>query len=271
MTLSWRLIPFVAAPGAHNMAVDEAIMEAVSQGLAPPTLRLYAWNPACVSLGYAQPYEDLDEQVITRNGWDLVRRITGGRAILHTDELTYAVIGRESHPILDGGVLESYRKISVALLDGLQRLVTEISIHPQRMDPVAAKNPVCFQNPSAYEIKFQNKKLLGSAQVRRKQVVLQHGTLPLLGDIGRIGLAISYPETSTRFQAMENIRKSATTLEEVAGKRIGWEEVAQALIEGFEATFGLDFFEGELTVFEKSQIQTILHAKYSSEAWIRRK
>src|SRR6476661_5955293 len=87
----WRLIVDPAMDGATNMAVDEAILESVGRGDAPPTLRLYCWQPACLSLGYAQQASDADQDRIAANGWHLVRRMTGGRAILHIDELTYSV------------------------------------------------------------------------------------------------------------------------------------------------------------------------------------
>jgi lipoate-protein ligase A len=112
---TWRLIETQALNGAMNMAVDEAILEAVINCESPPTLRLYAWNPPCLSLGIAQPAAEVNVNKLTESGWDLVRRPTGGRAILHTDELTYSVIGPISDPRLAGGVLESYRNLSAAL------------------------------------------------------------------------------------------------------------------------------------------------------------
>ena len=81
-----------------------------------PTLRLYAWEPACLSLGHAQPFADVDMARLKAHGWDVVRRVTGGRAILHTDELTYSVTGSAEEPVLAGGVLESYNRLAQALL-----------------------------------------------------------------------------------------------------------------------------------------------------------
>ncbi len=102
------------------MAVDEAILEHIGRGQALPTLRLYAWEPACLSLGYAQPYADVDEARIKERGWEVVRRPTGGRAILHTDELTYSVTAPADEPRLAGSVLESYNRLAVALLQAVQ-------------------------------------------------------------------------------------------------------------------------------------------------------
>ena len=112
----WRIIQTTPAPGAWNMAVDEAILESVSRGEQLSTLRLYAWTPPCLSLGYAQHIADADLPALQILGWDLVRRPTGGRAILHTDELTYSVAAGHAEPRLSGSVLESYRRIAAALL-----------------------------------------------------------------------------------------------------------------------------------------------------------
>ena len=150
---TWRLILDPPAPGAWNMAVDEAILNAATQGNVPPTLRLYAWNPACLSLGYAQPISDVDEKRLEEFGWDMVRRPTGGRAILHTDELTYSVCGPEHEPVLSGDILSSYQRLSAAILAALEHIGVGVQALPQEKNPVSkTPEPVCFEIPSNYEI-----------------------------------------------------------------------------------------------------------------------
>src|SRR3990170_3822558 len=184
----WRLLTSPAASGAWNMAVDEVLLSGINRSQALPTLRLYAWKPACLSIGYAQNWNSVDLPRLNFFGWDLVRRPSGGRAILHIDELTYAVISPHSDPRLAGGVLESYHRIALALLEALRLL----GIPAQALEMPADKptqdqlNPVCFEIPSDYEITNRGKKMIGSAQVRRKEGVLQHGSLPLTGDLARI-------------------------------------------------------------------------------------
>ena len=121
---SWRLLLTPPARGAWNMAVDEAILENIGRGASLPTLRLYAWTPACLSLGHAQPFSDVDAVRLKQRGWDVVRRATGGRAILHTDELTYSVIAPLKEPRVEGGVLESYNRLAQALLTAVKNLET---------------------------------------------------------------------------------------------------------------------------------------------------
>src|SRR5690348_8074490 len=118
----WRLIVHPAMDGPMAMAIDEAIAEAVASGSAPSTLRFYAWEPGCLSVGYAQPAADALYEKLEMNGWDIVRRLTGGRAILHIDELTYSIVTPLDDPRVDGGVIESYRRLSAGLMAGLMAI-----------------------------------------------------------------------------------------------------------------------------------------------------
>src|SRR5512134_3495582 len=160
----WRLIMTPAASGAWNMAVDEAILERAQagRGESRPTLRLYAWEPACLSLGQAQPIADVDRARLQVRGWDVVRRVTGGRAILHTDELTYSVTGRANEPMLAGGVLESYSRLAQALLLAVKNLGLPVEMKAGKANDHPIPNPVCFEVPSTYEITVSGKKLIGS-------------------------------------------------------------------------------------------------------------
>ena len=119
---TWRFLITPPASGAWNMAVDEAIATHAGRGDVPPTLRFYQWQPASVSLGRHQPLADIDLARCRSLGYDVVRRATGGRAILHTDELTYSVAGPQDNPVLAGAVLDSYLRLSQGLLAGLARL-----------------------------------------------------------------------------------------------------------------------------------------------------
>jgi lipoate-protein ligase A len=124
--INWRLLITKIADGPTNMAIDHAIMEAVAGGRVPPTLRFYAWEPPCLSLGYTQPASDVDQDRLNARGWGLVRRMTGGRAILHTDELTYSVAVRANDPVVAGDIVESYRRLSRAILHCLHMLGADV-------------------------------------------------------------------------------------------------------------------------------------------------
>src|SRR5512133_3485673 len=132
---TWRLIYTPPSTGAWNMAVDESILEHIHRGESKPTLRLYSWNPPCLSLGHAQSFKDVDVERLHAQGWDVVRRVTGGRAILHTDELTYSVTGSADEPVLAGGVLESYNRLAQALLHAVRELGLPVEIKEHILEP----------------------------------------------------------------------------------------------------------------------------------------
>jgi len=253
------------------MAVDEAILEAVYSGEVLPTLRLYAWQPACLSLGHAQPFSEVNTAVINKNGWDLVRRPTGGRAILHTDELTYAVIAPQTEPQVKGGVLESYLNISEALLAALRIL----GLHPQadektQIQKSKTPNPVCFEAPSNYEITVNGKKLVGSAQARRKDGLLQHGALPLYGDLTRIISALNFSNPESQNAAKTRLLEHATTVERELGQAPTWEQASEAFIDAFSTTLNLDLQPAQLTDKEIKRAEELVHEKYAHPSWIER-
>lgn len=266
----WRLIVDSPALGAVNMATDEAILQAVSAGEQLPTLRLYGWEPMCLSLGYGQRVRDVDEERLNAAGWGMVRRPTGGKAILHGDEVTYSVALPRDHDLAQGDVVESYRRISEALLVALRRL----GLAPaSEKDAKGNKGlgPVCFEVPSHYEITSDGKKLIGSAQVRRKIGILQHGTLPLYGDIARICDALAYESDDAREIAKAQVRRRATTLEAVTGERINWHTAADAIVQGFAETFGIAFMSDELSDDERAQVATLVEETYAHPAWTRKR
>jgi lipoate-protein ligase A len=243
------------------MAVDEAILNAVAAGNALPTLRFYAWEPPCLSLGRAQQMDDVDLSALQATGFDLVRRPTGGKAILHIDELTYSVIAPEKDSRVKGGVVESYRQLSAGLIRGLEKLGVTGIVADQRAENRRPEGPVCFEVPSDYEITVGEKKLVGSAQMRAQGAVLQHGALPLHGDIARIcPLLTTHPDPA-------RVRARATTVEVAFGKQISWNEASTALAEGFAEALNLHLEPNELTEEERIQAQRLRGEKYGAQTW----
>lgn len=267
----WRLLLTPPARGDWNMAVDESILDSIGRGESHPTLRLYAWTPACLSLGVAQPFADVDTSRLRARGWDVVRRITGGRAILHTDELTYSVIGPAENPILTGSVLESYNRIARALLSAVRALKLPVEMKEGKADENGTTNPVCFEVPSTYEITAEGgKKLIGSAQARRKEGVLQHGSLPLTGDLARITEALSFADESARRDAAARLIARAATVESALSHAVAWDDAAAAMVRGFEAELGIQFERGELSKKEISRTDELVREKYGNRIWTER-
>ena len=258
------------------MAVDEAVLEAVGKGTVPPTLRLYAWEPPCLSLGYAQPVADVSLEELTSQGWELVRRPTGGRAILHTDELTYSVIGPHDDPLLASGILESYSNLSQALLSALHMLGIPAEAQESSTDPDVSciesgveknKNPVCFEIPSNYEITANGKKLVGSAQARRKEGVLQHGSLPLCGDLTRVVQVLKFRDDRAQEDAARRLANRAITAEGALGYTISWETAADSFAIAFRDTLNLDLQLSDLTTGERRRAEQLVQKKYTNPEW----
>jgi lipoate-protein ligase A len=266
----WRLLNTNYDDGISNMAVDEAILDAVAADSSMPTIRFYGWEPACVSLGYRQPADDVDEALRVAAGWDLVRRPTGGRAILHIDELTYSVIASASEPRVKGSILESYRRLSKALVVGLRLLGLTTYEAPKDHANSGSEGPACFDTPSNYEITHAGRKLVGSAQVRKKNVILQHGTLPLIGDVGRLIEVLNLESEEERRQKSSDLRSRATTLESALGREVSYDQAAEAMANGFIKTLNLDLVEGTLSSFERDRAAELRTKKYAATSWTQR-
>lgn len=273
----WRLvIDETPRTGAANMAIDQAIAEAAAEGKVPATLRFYRWNPPAVSLGRHQPLADIDAEAARTHGYDIVRRTTGGRAILHTDELTYSVAGADTEPRLGGGVMESYLRLSDALVLGLQRAgVVDVGKAGAGVRAGANVSAACFEVPSAYEILWEGKKLLGSAQSRRSGHVLQHGSLPLVGDITRLIDVLDLDEES-RAELRVELAARATTLAQALGKpdddpALEFLPLAKLFAGAFEESLNLTLKPKPLTADEVKRSAELIRTQFAAESWTERR
>ncbi len=266
----WHLYLSPPATGAWNMAVDEALLESVTHGDSLPTLRLYSWTPPCLSLGRSQPFSDVDIKTIKKNGWEIVRRATGGRAILHTDELTYSIIAPKDNHHVKGTLLESYQHLAQALLLALKTLGVNVAMNEKKMARETQKNPICFETPSTYEITVNGRKLIGSAQARKKDGVLQHGSLPLTGDLRRVTEALYFPNAESRQIAAEKLLMRASTLESALGQEIAWDAASKSFIHAFETVLGIRFKRRDLSPSEKNRASELIQKKYAHPDWTER-
>lgn len=270
MKTQWRLICTPEGKnGAWNMALDEAILISVADKVAPPTLRLYAWQPGTLSLGFAQSAADINLKNLKKENWGLVRRPTGGKAILHIDELTYSLSAPLDDHLLAGNLLESYRKISRALLSALALLNVEAAGDKTYANgPTSTtSNPICFETPSNYEITAAGKKLIGSAQARKYGGMLQHGAFPLSGDISRITRVLNYSSDVDRDIAINNLNARATNLEQLMEYVPDWQTVSEAMVAGFANTFFITFVEALPTSLEISRALELMRDKYGNDGW----
>jgi len=258
MSEVWRLLLDSPAAGAWNMAVDEVLLDGVAAGWAPPTLRFYGWEPPCLSLGYFQSFRVVNLDGCRRLGVDVVRRPTGGRAILHDRELTYSIA--LPAPTLGGdGVLPSYHRLSLALQDGLHRLGVPATMAPESPAGGVVSGPVCFDRPSAYEILLQGRKLVGSAQVRRRGGLLQHGSIVIEPRPANLLACLHVADENQRIESgMAGLAEARVS---------DPAQVAGAVADAFAARFGVTLVESGLRPDELAAAQALARSKYQSRGW----
>jgi len=271
---NWRLIRSGHNSGAWNMALDEALLESyLAQHLNNekplPIIRFYSWQPACLTLGYAQRAErEVDFDGCKNLSVDWVRRPTGGRAILHeSSELTYSVIAAGDEPEILGGILESYRRISAALLVGLKNLGIEASLAGKENAKVVANTAACFDAPSAYEVTYQGRKVIGSAQARRGNVMLQQGTILVSVDMERLFTALKPPPRLNRAEAIEQVGARLCSISQILGYEIAFEEIERTFISGFAEGLGVNLLEDTVTPSENELAARLLTEKYNNLTW----
>jgi lipoyl(octanoyl) transferase len=243
------------------MALDEAVMEAVAARTSPPTLRFYQWEPPCLSLGKRQPLSGVDLARCQADGVEIVRRATGGLAILHTDELTYSIATTPADPRAEGAILDAYLRLSQGLVAGLRLLGVPAAMSPVVPGGVQGTSAACFEAPSAYEITVGEQKLLGSAQVRPRGRVLQHGSLPLRGDIARIVDYLCFAAEEEREELRRHLRERATTLGAVVARPASFSEASEALQRGFATALNIKLSPGEPTPEELALAERLLVEK----------
>ena len=230
-SFTWRLLVEPdGRPGCVNMAIDQSLLEEADRSHTAQ-LRLYRWNPPCLSFGRHEPTRRYDRALLERLGLDVVRRPTGGRAVWHEYEVTYAVAA----PIAAFGSLRAaYRAIHERLAAALRSLGADASLAPDRLTARPPDRPgTCFESPVGGEVLVWGRKLVGSAQVRRARAFLQHGSI-LLDGSQEIIQAVSRQTSDVRRQT-SGVR-GATTLSTALGRRVTFEEVAQAIIGAWGST-----------------------------------
>lgn len=259
------------------MAVDEALVLSADAAGFSPILRIYRWSRPAVTIGYNQQIiQGIDLEFCHNKNIDIVRRPTGGRAVYHHQELTYAVVVPRSffkgdtvlgsYRVLAGGFLECLRILGVAgelitpAVSRKSRKRTE-KIHSDNRQKRFSQ-PACFLAPSRYEIGVGGKKIIGSAQRRYRSTILQQGSF-LLGIDWKWFWGI-FPESGKKERSRQD---PLTSLKDVLNREIGYEEVSQALVEGFERAFDTRMTESDLTDRELDLAKRLANEKYGSPRW----
>ena len=251
----WRLIEDGPRDGESNMAVDKAILAACEVGAVPPTLRFYSWERPTLTVGYAQDSaREIDINRCRKLGIQVVRRPTGGRALLHNHEVTYSFTAPIPHPQFPPSLLGAYKVVAGALLEGLREIGVSNAVlasgRKLNKGHGSFHSPSCLSSSNHLEIEVQGAKLVGSAQRRKKKAFLQHGSILLDCDRALLNSLFKYEADDFRFRSMDILDNKVTTLSECLGKEVSREDVLRALKKGFSRALLGRWISGRLNSFE---------------------
>ncbi len=258
------------------MALDETIYLRAREGLAPPTIRFYAWSPPAVSLGYFQSWEgEFDEAACRARGVEVYRRITGGRAVLHDDEVTYSVTAGAGAGFAPG-VLPVYLRIGTALAAGLEGMGLEVEMarpSPRRAWGEAQEgtaggapghHPVCFSSAAGYEITCRGRKIVGSALKRDGESFLQHGSILLAGHGRKLAELLGERYRDSAPGAPE---AASGGLRDLLGREVSYREVVDAMAAGFARAWETELVPAAPDEMERALASQLEREKYLSPEW----
>ncbi|MEK7741570.1 MAG: biotin/lipoate A/B protein ligase family protein [Nitrospirota bacterium] len=266
---TWRLINSGPGSASYNMALDEAIAISVRKGSSAPALRLYSWDRPSATLGCFQKISDIDTEYCRDASIPVVRRPTGGRAILHNKELTYSFSVKTDNDLFSKGIFDSYKKISAAFYLALSKigLLPELKLirETRHLSLIThhSKSPLCFQSASYGEITINGKKVIGSAQKRWTDGLLQQGSIPY---------HIDEPEVLKifRLHSIRDIKGSMAGLME-AVPDLSDEKFRNIVKISFEEAFNIEFISALPSQEEEVLAQELDSEKYRTEEWNFRK
>ncbi len=253
----WFLIDSGEQNGFYNMAADEEMLN-----FEKPVLRIYAFKPFCLTIGYfMNTAETLNIEYLKKNNIDFTRRITGGKAVLHANEITYSLVVPIS--LFNNSVIQAYKKSAQALRRAFSLCGIKVSSTGEENTSAAA---VCFAGKSKYEITFGNKKVAGFAQKKMGDKILQHCSIPF--DIDFNMLADCFIDKS---YIPENLKNKMAGINQITEKNENYKSFSQKLIHGFSENFNINFSNYEFTDSQKQNIYNQIGKKYVMPCWINKK
>lgn len=251
---TWRWIESEAADGATNMAIDQALLQNTDT-VIQPIMRVYGWSPYCISLGYHQSEDDIDFNLCRERQIDVVRRPTGGRAVLHAEEVTYAVIVPQCASIFQQSITAVYNLISRGLLTGINKLGVPASFEKRSIDLrdhyKKEASISCFSASARHEIVVGGRKLVGSAQRHLPGKILQHGSILLGAAHLTLPELIKKGDNQTKQKMKTELMEKTISLSQCLGRKVSCKEVIESIKKGMEETLSIRFVSRDLTVQER--------------------
>lgn len=264
---TWTFLNSGHHDAATNMAIDEALLHWHSEQKIPPTIRFYGWKKPSLTVGHFQNVEKtIDFSGVSKHQCDYVRRLTGGSAVLHDDELTYSIIVSEDHDKIPHSVNEAYYILSQGLLKGYQHLGIQADFAKPKQKPVE-RSAVCFETPAIYEMIVDGKKISGNAQTRKKGVLLQHGSIPMSIDAKMLFDLFRFSNENIRMRQREKFMNKAISINEITNKKHTFEELTVAFYKGFEQSLDITLEEIQLNREQWEYIHHLRTTKYITDTW----
>ena len=263
--VTWRFLNYTRYNAFENMAIDEAIFRETIKDEKKPTIRFYGWHPAAVSIGYFQdPQNEINIEQCGNMGVDIVRRLTGGKAVFHSDEITYSVVAGVGEQSFPANILGAYKIISDCLIQGLAYLGIKANLAPAvRVTKDEDLEPCCFSIASRNELLVAGRKICGSAQKRTSGGFLQHGSLLLTFNPVKALSVILPPGTA---EHLAKLRKTVAAINEVIANPLETKEIIKSLKKGFTDVLGVEIVEEPLTPGE-ILLKNDLIKKYEDLNW----
>lgn len=262
--MEWRLLKLNKSNGAMQMAIDEAIVIANSKKKVPNTLRFYVFEPITITLGYNQRIDQFNLNKIKKNNWDYVRRISGGTAVLHKNDLTYSLIVSENDLPLK--IIDAYKYLSQGLINGLKELKIPAKF---KSEQTKKRLEACYLNSNPFDITVHGKKISGNAQSRINNTVLQHGTIIIKNNLKELFNCLNLNNDE-----INNLTKKAetkmTSIEKIKNQKPNIKTVEKAMIKGFEKLLNkksIKLKKSKLTEFEINLAKKLYAKKYSTKHW----
>lgn len=264
----WAFIDTAFHDAAWNMAFDECLINWHSEGKIPPTLRFYGWNAPSLSVGYFQKVErSIDFEAIHRHQCQFVRRLTGGSAVLHDDELTYSLVISEDDPDIPKSVQEAYHLLSKGVYEGYLNIGIPAEFEQAARSSQTGRTPICFEKPAIYEMVVNGKKLSGNAQTRKKGVLMQHGSIPFTMDLDLLFDLFQFPSEKMRERKRNSFSKKAVTINQLTDQEYHYETLIEPFKDGFKKGLGIELNPLQLTASQLQEVQQLAKDKYETPAW----
>ncbi len=250
--MQFRILKTGYQNAAFNMALDEVLIERIALKKSLPALRFYGWSPKAISIGYFQSLEEeVDVEKSKNLNVDIVRRLTGGGAVFHDDEVTYSIHVPMDLNILPIQILPSYKKICEAIIEGLKFFDIQAQFAPLN------------------DIVVDGQKISGNAQTRKKGIIMQHGTILKSVNVDEMFKLLKVPNEKLKGKLIDDIKKRVSSIDNCVQKQISFEQIVEALKSGFEKKFpNINFVPSKLSVEEEKEVLNLMKEKYKKTTWL---